>query len=199
MRSGLHAACRASLSRARIDQEREPREHFASGVRDVPELPDLIVYMDALPGSGRPAGRAHRRPQPVRPALGRTAARVAVRPRRSPPSSASGSAWSSAFEPDLFLVIHLMIAGRLRWVAPSSRASREDAAAEAGARGVRVRARHARLHRSQLEEARLDADGARAARRCARSTRAASSRSPRRARSFATRARAREPHRSSAR
>ena len=82
----------------------------------MPELPDLIVYVDAL----------------VRQVVGRRVERILVRSPfvlRSvdPPLDAvSGLAVATVdrigkrlvlgFDPDLFLVIHLMIAGRLRWV-----------------------------------------------------------------------------------
>jgi len=82
----------------------------------MPELPDLIVYMDAL----------------VRQVVGRRVERIVVRSPfvlrsvEPPLEVVSGLAVATVdrvgkrlvlgFEPDLFLVIHLMIAGRLRWV-----------------------------------------------------------------------------------
>src|SRR2546428_4959890 len=86
------------------------------GARHVPELPDLVVYIDAL--------RAH--------VVGRILNRILV-PRpfvlRSvdPPLEAIfcsavrtidrvGKRLVLGFDGDLFLVLHLMIAGRLKWL-----------------------------------------------------------------------------------
>jgi len=61
---------------------------------------------------------------------------------------------------DLFLVIHLMIAGRLRWL---------DAVANRPAhcaRGSRIRERKDRIHRSRHEASSVAASGARRRRAC---------------------------------
>jgi formamidopyrimidine-DNA glycosylase len=84
----------------------------------MPELPDIVVYLDAL------------RPR----ILGRTLEGVrvgspfVVRSVDPPLTSAAGRAVSRlsrlgkriviGLEPDLFIVIHLMIAGRMRWKTP---------------------------------------------------------------------------------
>jgi formamidopyrimidine-DNA glycosylase len=83
----------------------------------VPELPDLIVYIDAL----------------ARHVAGRRVERIVVRSPfvlrsvEPPVDAVSGLKVATVerigkrlvlgFDPDLFLVIHLMIAGRLKWVA----------------------------------------------------------------------------------
>ena len=93
----------------------------------MPELPDVVAYIEAL--QQHIVGRRLERLQPlqsVRSAVGRSADRVIVGPivRRSDRSASASSrvcrrhriAFSShRFRDDLFLVLHLMIAGRLRW------------------------------------------------------------------------------------
>ena len=86
----------------------------------MPELPDVTVYVEAL--EARVKGEALRRVRlgspfvlrsvdpPVAAAEGRTVTGV----RRL------GKRIVLALEPDLFLVIHLMIAGRLRWRPPGT-------------------------------------------------------------------------------
>jgi formamidopyrimidine-DNA glycosylase len=81
----------------------------------VPELPDVVVYVEAL--SATVVGRALERlsiPSPfvlrsVAPPIQSIVGREARAVRRL------GKRIVLTFEPDLFLVIHLMIAGRLRW------------------------------------------------------------------------------------
>ena len=63
-----------------------------------------------------------------------------------------------AFEPELFLVIHLMIAGRLRWRAPGKKPGMGPKLILAS---LEFPARHVVLHRGELEEARVAAAGAR--------------------------------------
>jgi formamidopyrimidine-DNA glycosylase len=83
----------------------------------MPELPDIVVYLDAL--RPRILGRtleAVRVGSPfvvrsVDPPVAATAGRVVSDLRRL------GKRIVVALAPDLFLVIHLMIAGRLRWKA----------------------------------------------------------------------------------
>ena len=58
-----------------------------------------------------------------------------------------------ALEAELFLVFHLMIAGRLRWLEPG-RASRRSASR---LRGFEFARRHARVHRGRHEAARVAA------------------------------------------
>ena len=83
----------------------------------MPELPDITVYLEALGRRivGRPVGRA----RALSPFVLRTV---------EPPLSALdglvvtgvsrlGKRIVLAFDDDLFLVIHLMVAGRLRWLA----------------------------------------------------------------------------------
>jgi len=97
------------------DRRRQPFMRFWGWI--VPELPDLIVYMDALRRyvvNHRVERIAVRSPfvlRSVEPALdvlfGRTVATV----------ERLGKRLVLGFDADLFLVIHLMIAGRLKWVA----------------------------------------------------------------------------------
>src|SRR5438132_9772229 len=83
----------------------------------MPELPDVVVYCEAL--AVRVGGQILDRVKLVSPFVLRTAV---------PPISASegkrvravsrlGKRIVLALDGDLFLVIHLMIAGRLRWLA----------------------------------------------------------------------------------
>jgi formamidopyrimidine-DNA glycosylase len=86
----------------------------------VPELPDVTVYVERLDALVR--GRALERVRVASPFL--------VRSYDPPLASAHGMRVSElsrigkriviGLEPDLFLVIHLMIAGRLRWRPPGA-------------------------------------------------------------------------------
>ena len=87
----------------------------------MPELPDVVVYLEAL--EARIVGRWLERVRILSPFLLRTAA---------PPISAAdgkqvvalrrvGKRIVIALEGDLFLVLHLMIAGRLRWLGPKEK------------------------------------------------------------------------------
>jgi formamidopyrimidine-DNA glycosylase len=87
----------------------------------VPELPDIAVYIEAL--ERRVVGQPLERIQLSNPFLLRTAV--------PPVSSAEGKRVVGlrrigkrivlALEGDLFLVLHLMVAGRLRWLAPNAK------------------------------------------------------------------------------
>jgi formamidopyrimidine-DNA glycosylase len=87
----------------------------------VPELPDVVVYVESLQRTvgGRRLDRLHLLSPfvlrsvepPIRSIEGRAVADV----RRI------GKRIVLAFDPDLFLVLHLMIAGRLRWRAPGQK------------------------------------------------------------------------------
>jgi formamidopyrimidine-DNA glycosylase len=87
----------------------------------VPELPDIVVYVEAL--QAHIAGRRLQQLRLFSPFVLRTV---------DPPVDAVvgqtvqsvrhiGKRIVFAFEPDVFLVIHLMIAGRLRWRAPGQK------------------------------------------------------------------------------
>jgi formamidopyrimidine-DNA glycosylase len=87
----------------------------------MPELPDVAVYIEAL--HRRVGGEPLRRVRLLSPFLLRTAV---------PPISAAegkrilgvrriGKRIVLALEGDLFLVLHLMIAGRLRWLSPGEK------------------------------------------------------------------------------
>ncbi len=135
----------------------------------MPELPDVVVYIEAL--EPQLVGQRLERIQlPARSCCGPSIRRSTTlhgRPRHAA-CAASASASCSSSQGDLFLVIHLMIAGRLRWRGAGAEAGHGS---EDGPRHVRVRARHAVLHRGELEEARVDAAGARRGGARARSTR----------------------------
>src|SRR5438876_5375299 len=82
----------------------------------MPELPDITVYIEALDSRivGQPLGRV-RIPKPfllrsVSPPISAANGRRVIGIRRM------GKRIVLELEDDLFLVIHLMIAGRLRWV-----------------------------------------------------------------------------------
>ena len=98
--------------------------------------------------------------------------------RRSPPWKGSACSAISrlgkrvvlALDGDLFLVIHLMIAGRLRWRPRGAKVPKKR-----GLAGVRLRRRHAALHRGGIAAARGALDRARAQRRSRRTIPAGSS------------------------
>ena len=122
----------------------------------MPELPDVTVYVDRL--AARVVGhRLERRAAsatrsccaPPSPPLASAEGRQA-----STASSALGKRIVLALEGDLFVVIHLMIAGRLRWLAPGKSTARNALAL------LRVRRRHAGAHRSGQQAARVAARGA---------------------------------------
>jgi len=93
------------------------RRQFSQGARHVPELPDLIVYLDAL--RAHVAGRRLDRVLVPRPFV--------LRSVDPPLESIFGAAARTidrvgkrlvlGFDDDIFLVVHLMIAGRLKWLA----------------------------------------------------------------------------------
>ena len=154
-----------------------------------PELPDVDVYLEALArASSAQRSSAVALAQPVRAAHGGPAARRA-RGTRRPDVRRLGKRIVIAFDGELFLVVHLMIAGRLHWLArarkPRRRASRSRAFDFATGRSCFTEAgtkRRASLHfvRGEAALAALDPGRARGARRDARRVRAA--------------LRAREPH-----
>jgi formamidopyrimidine-DNA glycosylase len=81
----------------------------------MPELPDIVVYLECL--RPRLEGQLLERAQVVSPFLLRTfePPLAAVEGRRVRGLRRLGKRIVVAFEQDLFLVLHLMIAGRLHW------------------------------------------------------------------------------------
>src|SRR4249919_3689802 len=87
----------------------------------MPELPDIALYRDAL--AERVVGQALERVRIANPFLLRTAV--------PPIAAAEGKAVREvrrigkrivlALDGELFLVLHLMIAGRLRWLSPGAK------------------------------------------------------------------------------
>src|SRR2546428_2043800 len=81
----------------------------------MPELPDVVVYIEALEariagaGGGRAGVATPSLPRPVDPPLTAAAGRRVTGLRRL------GKRIVVGLEGDLFLVLHLMIAGRLHW------------------------------------------------------------------------------------
>ena len=86
----------------------------------MPELPDIVVYLEAL--DGRVVGKELKGVRIASPSVLRTydppfdaaVGRVVVRLRRI------GKRIVFEFSDSMFMVIHLMVAGRLRWQAPGS-------------------------------------------------------------------------------
>ena len=87
----------------------------------MPELPDVVLYIEAL--KARIVGQRLEQLQLLSPFVLRSV---------DPPIESitgltvrdilrSGNASSSHFDDDLFLVLHLMIAGRLRWREPGQK------------------------------------------------------------------------------
>jgi formamidopyrimidine-DNA glycosylase len=87
----------------------------------MPELPDVTVYCEAL--AARVQGHVLARIDIAHPFLLRTAVPPlsAVEGRRVAAVRRLGKRIAIALEGDLFVVIHLMIAGRLRWLAPGDK------------------------------------------------------------------------------
>jgi formamidopyrimidine-DNA glycosylase len=87
----------------------------------MPELPDITIYMEAL--AARIAGRTVERARLLNPFVLRSVdpplSQLDGRTVRA--VSRAGKRLVLAFDDDLFLVIHLMIAGRLRWLAPGKK------------------------------------------------------------------------------
>jgi formamidopyrimidine-DNA glycosylase len=87
----------------------------------VPELPDVAVYVEAL--EHRLAGQPVRRIRLLSPFVLRTAVPSigAAEGKRVVGVRRVGKRIVLALEDELFLVLHLMIAGRLRWLAPGEK------------------------------------------------------------------------------
>jgi formamidopyrimidine-DNA glycosylase len=87
----------------------------------MPELPDITVYVESLEGKVR--GRTLQRVKLLNPFLLRTAVPPIARAegRRVDGVERLGKRVVLALEGGLFLVIHLMIAGRLRWLAADAK------------------------------------------------------------------------------
>ena len=83
----------------------------------MPELPDVVVYCEAL--AARIRGQVLERVRLLSPFVLRTAVPPIgdVEGKRVVGIERLGKRIVIAFEHDLFLVVHLMIAGRLRWLA----------------------------------------------------------------------------------
>jgi formamidopyrimidine-DNA glycosylase len=90
----------------------------------VPELPDIAVYIDRL--ASRVVGHRLERVRIGNPFLLRTVAPPlsAVEGRVVEGIERVGKRVVLVFEGELFVVIHLMIAGRLRWLAPGKSTAR---------------------------------------------------------------------------
>ena len=86
-----------------------------SAIRPMPELPDIVVYIESL--EARILGRTLKRVRLLNPFLLRTADPPisAVEGRKVTGVQRLGKRIAIRLEGDLFLVLHLMIAGRLRW------------------------------------------------------------------------------------
>ena len=87
----------------------------------MPELPDLTVYLEAL--APRVVGEPLERARLASPFLLRTVAPplAACEGRRVAGLRRVGKRLVLALEGELFLVLHLMVAGRLRWLARGAR------------------------------------------------------------------------------
>lgn len=87
----------------------------------MPELPDITVYVERL--AAKSAGQVLRRMQLLSPFVLRTALPPigAAVGRRLLGVERLGKRVVLALEGELFLVLHLMVAGRLRWLAPGAK------------------------------------------------------------------------------
>jgi formamidopyrimidine-DNA glycosylase len=88
----------------------------------LPELPDVVVYLEAL--ERRIAGRRLSRVRLLSPFVLRTVEPpiTALHGRRVLTLRRMGKRIVLGFEDELYLVVHLMIAGRLRWGSPGAKA-----------------------------------------------------------------------------
>src|SRR6185295_18536439 len=88
----------------------------------MPELPDVTVYCEAL--AARVRGEVLQRIELRNPFVLRTAVPpiAAVEGKRVREIRRLGKRIVLGLDDDLFLVIHLMIAGRLRWLAAGAKA-----------------------------------------------------------------------------
>jgi formamidopyrimidine-DNA glycosylase len=87
----------------------------------MPEMPDVTVYVERL--AGRVVGRRLQRIKVLNPFLVRTAVPplAAAEGRQVEGVERLAKRIVLGLEGELFLVIHLMIAGRLKWLAPGSK------------------------------------------------------------------------------
>jgi formamidopyrimidine-DNA glycosylase len=87
----------------------------------MPELPDVVVYVEAL--EGQLTGHQLQRVQLFSPFVLRTVEPPveAIHGRRAVGARRIGKRIALEFEGELFVVIHLMIAGRLRWREPGKK------------------------------------------------------------------------------
>jgi formamidopyrimidine-DNA glycosylase len=87
----------------------------------MPELPDIVVYLEAL--DRRILGRRLERVRIASPFLLRTAVppMTATEGKQVTALRRLGKRIVLGLEDDLFLVLHLMVAGRLRWLAPGGK------------------------------------------------------------------------------
>jgi formamidopyrimidine-DNA glycosylase len=87
----------------------------------MPELPDIVVYIEAL--DRRILGRQLERVRISSPFLLRTAVPpiTAVEGKQVTALRRLGKRIVIGLEDDLFLVLHLMVAGRLRWLGPKDK------------------------------------------------------------------------------
>jgi formamidopyrimidine-DNA glycosylase len=87
----------------------------------MPELPDVVVYLEAL--ERRIVGQTLNRVRLISPFILRTAVPSidSVAGKRVMALRRLGKRIVIALEGELFLVLHLMIAGRLRWLSPGAR------------------------------------------------------------------------------
>jgi formamidopyrimidine-DNA glycosylase len=91
---------------------------FSVTAAEMPELPDVTIYVEAL--EQRIAGHVLERVQVMSPFLLRTAVPPleSAHGRRVEQVRRIGKRIAIGLEGGLFLVLHLMIAGRLRWLGP---------------------------------------------------------------------------------
>ncbi len=134
----------------------------------MPELPDVSVYLERL--TAKIVGHRLERVRIGHPFLLRsvTPPIAAVEGKLVVGVERLGKRVVIAFEGELFLVVHLMIAGRLRWLAPGKKTAPNALAF------FEFDSRHARPHRGRQAAARVAARGRRDAPRSRRSTPAAS-------------------------
>jgi formamidopyrimidine-DNA glycosylase len=100
----------------------------------MPELPDITVYVERV--QERLAGQTLRRIKLLNPFVLRTALPpiADAEGRKVLAAQRLGKRVVLALEGELFLVIHLMIAGRLRWLLPGAKPP-----GQTGAGGIRIR------------------------------------------------------------
>ncbi len=114
-RAVLHLRCQSALLTAEFAMHQHFDEYWCYRINPMPELPDIVVYIEAL--EKRILNRGLEKVTIDSPFLMRTAEPSinSVESKKVLQIRRIGKRICFGFEDDLWLVLHLMIAGRLHW------------------------------------------------------------------------------------